>query len=59
MMLRSLKASDFIATSLYRMQRKEWFKKGVQLSNARRVLLGPHVSIGFQCRDLVSVGGKR
>lgn len=29
------------------------FFKGIAQSNLRRVLLGPHVSIGFQSRDLV------
>lgn len=48
---------DFISVASYRNQRKEWFKRGIELSKNRRVLLGPHASLGFQCRDLVRLVG--
>jgi hypothetical protein len=67
--MRTLSAADFLPAQVYRGQRKEWFKKGIEQSESsfsvgclllihllgklRRVLLGPHASISFQSRDLV------
>lgn len=59
--MKGLRASDFISVAAYRAKRKDWFKLGIEQTKVRRVLLGPHASIGFQSRDLVRLtrGGMR
>jgi len=54
-MSRLLRASDLLPNALYKQRRREFFRRGIELTQKRRVSLGPHATLTFQSRELVLI----
>jgi hypothetical protein len=54
-MSRALRASDLLPNARYKEMRREFFRRGIEQTQKRRVSLGPHAMLTFQSRDLVLI----
>jgi hypothetical protein len=54
-MSRIIRASDLLPNARYKEMRRDFFRRGIEQTQKRRVALGPHAMLTFQSRDLVLI----
>jgi hypothetical protein len=54
-MSRIIRASDLLPNARYKGMRRDFFRRGIEQTQKRRIALGPHAMLTFQSRDLVVI----
>ncbi len=54
-MSRIIRVSELLPNAIYKERRREFFRRGIELTQKRRVALGPHATLTFQSHELVLI----